>query len=117
MSTLSVDLAGRGILKAGSTKSTNTRKPQQQHHAVSHSSVLPIGISSRELVRPILPCFNAAGVDKSGIGYLLVRRFAQCTIITFPQQNSVTAHSSVLQKQILPRFNASRGGTLLTIDG
>eukprot|EP00956_Cyclotella_meneghiniana_P023868 scaffold47168_cov25-Cyclotella_meneghiniana.AAC.2 len=69
-----IDLARRGILKVGSTRSTNTRKPQQQHHAVSHSSVLPIGISSRELVRPIIPYFNAAGVDQSGLGYLLVRK-------------------------------------------
>eukprot|EP00956_Cyclotella_meneghiniana_P018373 scaffold30535_cov38-Cyclotella_meneghiniana.AAC.2 len=69
-----IDLAGRGILKAGSARSTNTKKPQQQHHAVSHSSVLPVGISSRELVRPIIPRLNAAGVDRSGLGYLLVRK-------------------------------------------
>ena len=60
-----IDLAS-GNLRVGSTKGTDKKKPQQ-HHAVSHSSVLPIGISTGKLVRPIIPRFISAASEKGKI--------------------------------------------------
>lgn len=67
-----IDLAGGGILKIGSTRSTPTKNPQQ--HSVSHSSALPIGIASRELIRPIIPRFHTDAIYRSGLGYIVVRK-------------------------------------------
>ena len=86
-----VDLASGGILR-----STNDAEHRTKRHVKTalHSSVLPIGLSSKRAVGPIFNHMNQAGLDHSAIGFLAVRKF-----ITLHQSKSTLTTAKNMQEE------------------
>jgi putative membrane protein insertion efficiency factor len=65
-----LDLTFRGVFKGSSDDSAAKTKTN-----VAHASVLPIGLSSKNLLTHVAPYFNVVGIDSSTLGFLVLRKF------------------------------------------